>query len=495
MVERILPFFQRKPKQTLVQAPNPNLYEGLWPDRLKLCQLSASEADAITLTDAKTGILITGQTGRGKTSGPGRLFAKAYLRAGFGGLVLCAKSDEPDLWRSLLKQTGREKDGIFFGEDPSHCFNFLDYEAQVSGSDLAENIVNLMIELARITNPGVRGGDNAEFWQAERKKLLRNIIGLLLPVDGSVDLLRMNSLLNSAPHDFNQARSADWRSSSKLYKYVVAAEQLVEKGKIRKHEYELMADYWLGEHPGDDPRTRGNIVSDYTGLMDAFLRGKMYDIFSKNTTVSPDDILAGKVVVVALPVAGYYEVGRYAAGVWKYLLQRASERRSLVNRETIRPSFIWADEAQYFSTSTDQIFQTTARSARVCTVFLTQNLPNFYVEFGGSEVGTHRVHSLLGNLAIKIFCGNDDNVTNEWAARTIDKSTQYKLNVSNAQELGRDSIGLSEHDEFDCPSRTFLGLKFGTEQNDYIVEAIAFQGGRIWSNGRRWMKCSFRQNY
>ncbi len=36
-------------------------------------------------------------------------------------------------------------------------------------------------------------------------------------------------------HDFNQARSADWRSSSTLYKYLVATEQLIAKNKIREH--------------------------------------------------------------------------------------------------------------------------------------------------------------------------------------------------------------------------------------------------------------------
>jgi hypothetical protein len=78
-------------------------------------------------------------------------------------------------------------------------FNFLSYESITSGADLEENIVNLMIEVARITNPQGKGGENEEFWQSQRKKLLRNIVGLLLPVDGSVDLLRMNAILNSAP--------------------------------------------------------------------------------------------------------------------------------------------------------------------------------------------------------------------------------------------------------------------------------------------------------
>lgn len=488
MVEQILPFFQGRQKRSS-QTPFPTA----WPDSLPLCRLSASPKDTITLADAKTGVLITGQTGKGKTSGPGRLLAKAYLRAGFGGLVLCAKTDEPELWRNYLKAIGREADGIYFGEDPSHSFNFITYESRISGSDLAENILNLLIELARVTNPDGKSGTNEEFWQSQRKKLLRNILGLLLPVDGSVDLLRMNALLNSAPQDLQHARSADWRTSSQLYNYLVQAEQLVGEGRIREHEYRLIADYWLHEHPATDIKTRSNVISDYTGLMDAFLRGKIYDIFCRTTTVSPDDILAGKVVVVALPVASYYEVGRYAAAIWKYLLQRASQRRTLDTPQAIRPAFIWADEAQYFTTPTDQIFQTTARSYRVATVYLTQNLPNYYVEFGGTEAGLHRVHSLLGNLAIKLFCGNDDTVTNEWASKTIDKTVQYRVSLNNAPQAGGDSIGLSETEEFDCPSREFIQLKFGTPAHNYLVESIAFQSGRLWSNNRRWMKCSFDQ--
>jgi hypothetical protein len=53
----------------------------------------------------------------------------------------------------------------------------------------------------------------------------------------------------------------------------------------------LIADYWMHEHPSTDTRTRSNVIADYTGLLDAFLRGKIYDIFCKATTVSPDDIL------------------------------------------------------------------------------------------------------------------------------------------------------------------------------------------------------------
>jgi hypothetical protein len=486
MIERIVPLFQ-----TSTRSPVRRKFPTVWPDNLPLCRFSSSPKDVLTLADVKTGVLIMGQTGKGKTSGPGRLLAKSYLKAGFGGLVLCAKNDEPELWRSYLRETGREADGIFFGEDNQHCFNFLSYESETS-TDLAENIVNLMIELSRITNPEGKGSTNEEFWQAQRKKLLRNIVGLLLPVQGSVDLLKMNEILNSAPQDLQQVRVPDWRNSSSLFQHLLAAEKLVPN-QIRSHEYKLIADYWLLEHPALDPKTRASVVADYTGLMDGFLRGKIYDIFCQQTTVSPDDILAGKVVVVSLPVDTYHEVGRYAAGLWKYLLQRASKRRKLDQFETIRPSFIWADEAQYFSTSSDQIFQTIARSYRITTVFLTQNLPNYYVEFGGSEAGMHRVHSLLGNLAIKLFCANDDHITNEWASKTIDKRIQYRVSLNGAHHADSQSLSLSETEEFDCPTRNFLSLKHGTAANNYIVEAIAFQSGRKWSNDRNWMKFSFDQ--
>ena len=55
-----------------------------------------------------------GRERSGKTSGSGELLARKYLKAGFGGLVLCFKTDEADLWRLYLKHAGREADGRYF---------------------------------------------------------------------------------------------------------------------------------------------------------------------------------------------------------------------------------------------------------------------------------------------------------------------------------------------------------------------------------------------
>jgi hypothetical protein len=103
-----------------------------WPLDLRLVQFSRYPEDFWTVADACQGVLILGENGSGKTSASGRLFARKYLQAGFGGLVLCFKTDEADLWRQYLKGAGREADGRFFGNEDFR-FNFL----QSSGRYLA----------------------------------------------------------------------------------------------------------------------------------------------------------------------------------------------------------------------------------------------------------------------------------------------------------------------------------------------------------------------
>ena len=109
---------------------------GEWPLSMPLVRFSRLPADTWTLADSFQGVCIFGENGSGKTSGSGRVLARKYLEAGLGGMVLCFKTDEADLWRSYLKAAGREQDGRFFGVNEAYRFNFMDYEASSSGVDL-----------------------------------------------------------------------------------------------------------------------------------------------------------------------------------------------------------------------------------------------------------------------------------------------------------------------------------------------------------------------
>jgi hypothetical protein len=179
-------------------------------------------------------------------------------------------------------------------------------------------------------------------------------------------------------------------------------------------------------------------------------------------------------------------------------------------RENNRPVFLWADEAQNFVTSYDMQFQTTCRAARVATVYLTQNVSNFYAALGGNDKGRSEAASLFANLNTKIFHANGDPVTNEWAASLIGRTRQFFANGSNSysaedmtdaligldRRAGSTSGGFSESYEFEVQPAEFTRLRTGGLLNRWNVDAIVFQNGRVFSRtNRTWLNTSFRQKH
>ncbi len=89
------------------------------------------------------------------------------------------------------------------------------------------------------------------------------------------------------------------------------------------------------------------------------------------------------------------------------------------------PIFLFADEAQFFVSSYDMEFQSTARSARAATVYITQNLPSLYARIGGRHP-QDVADALIGNFQTKIFHSNTDHRTNQWAADMIGRELKRR---------------------------------------------------------------------
>jgi len=230
-------------------------------------------------------------------------------------------------------------------------------------------------------------------------------------------------------------------------------------------------------------------------MFDPLTRGKIAELFGIVSNLTPDDILDGKVVVIDIPIAKYREVGQYAALIWAQLFQRAVDRRSY-EAPSGRPVFLWEDEAHYFTIEQDALFQTTARSKGISVVRLTQNLPNFLDAYGRD--GKHKIDTLLGNHATKIFHRNGDPTTNEWASKIIAKETTYKHSISTSGSIHaavgvNSQTSVTEVEEDSCAPKEFIGLKNGGKKNNCIVEGILFQSGRLWLKDQRWTVRRFRQ--
>jgi hypothetical protein len=143
-------------------------------------------------------------------------------------------------------------------------------------------------------------------------------------------------------------------------------------------------------------------------------------LFCTDVTFTPEDTFKGRIIILNLPVKEYNELGQFAQVLFKFVWQRAVERRaSGIPRadaeQKIRPVFLWADESQFFVNSYDSLFQSTARSSRACTVYLTQNLPSYLAAFSGAN-SRAEAEAFLGNLQTKIFHANGDPSTNTTAA-------------------------------------------------------------------------------
>ncbi len=464
-----------------------------WDLNSPLCHFS--DSDNWTVGDSCEGTIVFGATGGGKTSGPGQTLAKAMMRKGYGGLVLCAKADEPPTWIKWAKACGRSNDLQFFTE---HSLNFLNYEMQRpgKGAGLTENIVQLLMTAAEISG-GSAGGDN-DYWMKATKQLIRNTVDLCKLARNQATLDLINTCIQSAPRNKTEAADPRWQQTSLCAQMLKEATARLVNSPIAEQEKDLniVSVYFLMEFAQMDEKPRSSIVSMFTSIADSFLRGPLRTRFSENTTWVPEFLLAGKIMVVDLPVKEYGELGRYAGVLVKFLVQKALERRKDIS-DTARPVFIWGDEYQNFAIQYDQQFQSTCRSVRGVTVALTQNYPNLKVEMAKSTGGEAIVDSLLGNLQTKIFCQNGEKFTNTWAAESIGRIKVQKQSTSTSSQgemkPKSESVSHSEAEEFACPPNEFTTLRKGKLENDCKVDGIIWQGGRQWSNGLSWLKTAFDQ--
>lgn len=474
-----------------------------WPDHQGLVAMGA---DPWRIKDACEGTMVFGATGSGKTSGSGRFLARSFLSAGFGGLVLCAKPEETALWRSYAEEAGRTQDVALFGKDQGLAFNFLGYESMRSGNGagLTENIVNLVMEVSSIGNGESRSRGGDPFWERAMRSLVRNSVDTLTMAGEPVTLHSLFEVVRSAPPDRASLESALWRERSACW-HLMEAARARALGKPWEVDCREVAAYWLSHFPTLGEKTRGSIVAMFSTLAEGLMRGKMRELFCEGTTLVPEDVIAGRIVVVDLPVKEWSEVGRMAAVIWKYCLQKAVERRTDNGDGRGRPIFIWADECQHFASRYDPMFQATARSSRAASVYMTQNYPSLAAALAGGSDSRTLTDSFLGNMGTKIFHANSDRDTNQFAADLVGKRIQSLRSTgsSSSVTLGPQASvgsatnrGKSESMDYEIQPTEFSTLRKGGPENAGTTDALVFQNGRLWSStGRTWQKVAFRQRH
>lgn len=441
------------------------------------------DGEAFRLADALTGVCVFGATGSGKTSGPAKHLAGSYLAAGFGGLVLCAKAEERAQWQRWAAENGREADLVIVDRAGAYRFNFLDWEAQRTGEGggLTINIVALLDEIAGAIAGGAgkaEGGGDNKFFEDALHHMNTNLVDLPIFAGYSVSLPLMREIVNTAPQSVKEVTDEAWQEASVCAAILREADEATAGGDpAARADFEECQNYWLQEYPALSEKTRSIITLSFSMLVRPFITRPLRTLFAADTTVTPEAAFDGKIIIVDLPIQEFRLAGRVASLAWKYCYQIAVLRRQQqAGSASLRPVFLWADEAQNFVTDFDAEYQAVARSAGGCTVYLTQNRESYRRVLGNND----SVDSLLGNLQAKFFCQNSGE-TNEWAAKLLGEryiTVSGSTSGTTGQEGGINAgVNRSEQRRYYVEPAQFATLKRGGPSNEYEVEAIVYNGG------------------
>ena len=508
------------------------------------------------LRNAIEGVQIFGGIGSGKTSGSGRMLALKYLANGFGGLVLTAKHDEAETWEGYCAQTGRTKDLIIVDPQHQNYFDFIGYESQPRGNKtpLTQNIVQVIKTVIRARDEKQKGKSDDGFWEAALDMLISNTINLCqlayeqvsiqMIYDIAQTALRKNDPIPLSPQEKQKKRQEE--EKERLRRGLTASEpqepqkppppptafqkaydmamlrvsnlvsqwknglskEWLQKNVKNDSEFTVLAaaaipqvrdlkfvrNFFTDTYKNISEKTRSIIDFSLMGFLYNLLQEPIYSMFCANGfNFTPEDCLEGKIIIINLPVKDYFKAGQDAQIMFKYIWQRAMERRRI--SENNRPVFLWADEAQHFLHEHDADFQATARSSMVATVYLSQNLPNYFGSMGGDN-SESKVKSFLGTLNTKIFHANSDVNTNEYASSLIGQ--EYRDDVSRSVSMAAEyssSKSVSIRLEPMVRPEEFSKLKTGGKLNSHKSEAFIHVQGKIMTDKNNFMKVSFDQNY
>lgn len=482
----------------------------------KLIGLSANGTTAEwTIRNAVEGVQIFGGIGSGKTSGSGRTLALKYLAAGFGGLVLTVKPDERKDWQEYCRLTNREHDLIIVSPGGNNFFNFLEYESRGQNDNVSvtENIVQVLKTVIRASEEKSAGKSEDPFWEVALDMLISNIIDLCLLAKTSISVRQLYEIAQGVPQKgrangkafsevYTKAKQyvsdkvEEWRKSLPPEQRAAIESGGNLEGEIYNHitdarRFMFVNQFFAETYLNLSEKTRSVIDFSFSGFLFSLLREPVYSLFCHNaSTFTPEDSRQGKIILIDLPVKLYHKAGRDCQVLFKYIWQRAMEK----GHDNDRPVFLWADEAQNFLHEYDAEYQATARSSRIATVYISQNLPNYYASMGGTK-SEYRVKSFLGTLGTKIFHANGDIETNKYASDLIGEAfyNHTSQTFAHSQNGGSSSTTSLKLEKLVRPE-AFGQLRSGGGVNGKSVDGILHFQSKILKEGNH-MKVEFKQDY
>jgi hypothetical protein len=272
------------------------------------------------------GALILGRAGSGKTSSSGRTLMQAVVNhPSSGGLILAAKPEDRGDVEAVFTKARRLDDLIVFdAQGPWRC-NFLGYV----GRGQTRNVVQCLMMIGETLRRGEgKGGkDDAAFWEAQNERLLYNAVAALQAAgDEPVSAHTIQQFIMTAANAPEELGRPEWQAQYHG-RVLQKGHDAPKASSLEASDFSLCRDFWIYEYPAMDPKTRSNILAGVMGILHVYNTGQVKEMVSGHTNCSPDDILAGRWVLVNFPPSAWGAVGSFICTGWKYLTELAVLQR------------------------------------------------------------------------------------------------------------------------------------------------------------------------
>lgn len=473
--------------------PDPPAYRGL--------RLSA--ADGIPEAAFFNHVLCLGQSGSGKSSGPMH-HAISFLAArrrppakNWGLFFTIVKPDDVASALAYAQAAGRADDVVLW--DRATPFDFLAYDLTGPGASPQRASRTLAVALELVSRAAAGSGGEDKFWMLLAERMILFAVTAVWHATGTCSIRAVQDFVTGLPANPDTVADADWAARSYCARTLRAA-----AARRPGNDLDLAAEFALAEWPSLSPRTQGSALTSVLNITTQFLVGETAGMVAAGrVAVSPDDVLAGKIVIPDFPMLrhGAPGPGQFVQCIFKTLLQQRAQARD-VDDDTA-PAAIIADECHYsLVASADLMALTTCRGARLAHVCATQGLPACFAQLGGTEKARHEFEGYAAQFQHKVFCANNCRQTNDWASALCGTHRELLFSGQVADEphgplddwLGRPAghAGFGEQVQPRVPPHQFGLLRTGGPP-DNTVEALVHASGRVFANGLPFTRATFRQ--
>lgn len=380
------------------------------------------------LNSLRTGLIVTGTTGTGKTYGALYPYTRQFLHhrprdpvRKPGLLILDVKGNYCDQVLQFISEVGREEDTVVIQLGGAYRYNPL-HKPYLRPQVLANRLRIILETFSADKTHDSYWLDKAESMIAEAIKLSRLTSG------GYVTFRDIDRLI----------RRKEYRASIEKLERQASAGLL---SAADRETLESVMDFFLFEFEQCDERVRSIIESEVTRMTSTFTS----DPLVTRTFCAPQEELnfhgfdelvdKGRIVILRMNMEEYQNLAKIMSTYLKLDFQSAVMTRLVrpgANRE--RPLIFINDEYHFMASRTDGRFFSVCREAYCVNVVATQSFTSLIESLGDKTA----VETILQNLVNKIWLRSDDHYTIEAAQRATGKEIQYRRSES-LTESGKDS--------------------------------------------------------